>query len=228
MFSGLTQQSLNFLQDVYLNNSKTWFEDNRAIYETQLVTPFRALVEALTPTMLQIDEWFETKPAIGKTISRIHRDTRFSHDKSRYREHYWLVFKRSGQDWKASPCYFFEISPYWYRYGLGYYSANKQTMDIFRQEVKQNPTEFLTVSQCCEKPFELVGEMYKRPLIKDLPVDIANWYNRKNITVMATCEQLTDLFDANIVDMLSTRFSQLAPLYHYLMRVEFIKNIPSE
>ncbi|MCO6560073.1 MAG: DUF2461 family protein, partial [Gilliamella sp.] len=84
-FTGFSQAGLNFLQDAWIKNSKPWFEEHRAIYDNDLVKPFRLLVEQLTPEMLKIDEWFETRPAIGKTISRIHRDTRFSNDKSLYR-----------------------------------------------------------------------------------------------------------------------------------------------
>lgn len=101
------------------------------VYDRELLTPFRSLVDALSPAMLMIDPQFETRPAIGKTLSRIHRDTRFSHDKSRYRSRMWLTFKRPSKDWKLAPVYFFELGPDMLRYGLGYYSADKATMDLF-------------------------------------------------------------------------------------------------
>ncbi len=106
-FSGFSQQGLNFLQQVRIENDKAWFDGNRDIYDRELLAPFRALVEQLAPGMLAIDPQFETRPAIGKTLSRIHRDTRFSHDKSRYRSRMWLTFKRPSKDWKDAPVYFF-------------------------------------------------------------------------------------------------------------------------
>ncbi|MCX8580220.1 DUF2461 domain-containing protein [Gilliamella sp. B3482] len=224
-FTGFTQAGLNFLQDAWINNSKTWFDEHRAIYDNDLVKPFRLLVEQLTPAMLKIDEWFETRPAIGKTISRIHRDTRFSKDKSLYRSRLWLTFKRPNRDWKEAPAYFFEISPDCYRYGLGYYCASKQTMDIFREEILNDTEKFLKVIRCVKKPFELVGESYKRPLIKD--EKISKWYNRKNLAVMVTNNHIEDVLDGNLADKLAKGFKQLLPLYDYLMRVEMIKNIPN-
>lgn len=224
-FTGFTQAGLNFLQDAWINNSKTWFDEHRAIYDNDLVKPFRLLVEQLTPAMLKIDEWFETRPAIGKTISRIHRDTRFSKDKSLYRSRLWLTFKRPNRDWKEAPAYFFEISPDCYRYGLGYYCASKQTMDIFREEILNDTEKFLKVIRCVKKPFELVGESYKRPLIKD--EKISTWYNRKNLAVMVTNNHIEDVLDGNLADKLAKGFKQLLPLYDYLMRVEIIKNIPN-
>nr|WP_220224903.1 DUF2461 domain-containing protein [Gilliamella sp. ESL0443] len=224
-FTGFTQAGLNFLQDAWVNNSKAWFDEHRAIYDNDLVKPFRLLVEQLTPAMLKIDEWFETRPAIGKTISRIHRDTRFSKDKSLYRSRLWLTFKRPNRDWKEAPAYFFEISPDCYRYGLGYYCASKQTMDIFREEILNDTEKFLKVIRCVKKPFELVGESYKRPLIKD--EKISKWYNRKNLAVMVTNNHIEDVLDGNLADKLAKGFKQLLPLYDYLMRVEMIKNIPN-
>lgn len=224
-FTGFTQAGLNFLQDAWINNSKAWFDEHRAIYDNDLVKPFRLLVEQLTPAMLKIDEWFETRPAIGKTISRIHRDTRFSKDKSLYRSRLWLTFKRPNRDWKEAPAYFFEISPDCYRYGLGYYCASKQTMDIFREEILNDTEKFLKVIRCVKKPFELVGETYKRPLIKD--EKISTWYNRKNLAVMVTNNHIEDVLDGNLADKLAKGFKQLLPLYDYLMRVEMIKNIPN-
>lgn len=226
-FTGFTQTGLDFLQNVKIHNSRQWFAENRFIYDNQLVKPFRALVEELTPTMLQIDQWFETKPAIGKTLSRINRDTRFSKDKSLYRDRLWLTFKRPSKDWKESPCYFFEIDPEGYRYGLGYYCVPKQTMDIFRDEINQDHNKFLQVINCVKKPFELYGESYKRPLVKDLPPKIASWYNRKDLGVIASSNQIEDLFSKNLIQKLSKGFKQLIPLYDYLLKVEIIKNIPT-
>jgi Uncharacterized conserved protein len=209
-FSGFSQQGLNFLQQVWIENDKAWFDGNRDIYDRELLAPFRALVEQLAPGMLAIDPQFETRPAIGKTLSRIHRDTRFSHDKSRYRSRMWLTFKRPSKDWKDAPVYFFELGPDMLRYGLGYYSANKPTMDLFRHTLRQRPQHFLEVAACCRRPFELVGESYKRPLVKEQAAEIATWYNRKSFAVMVTDSEVEKLFSADLVPLLTGAFCSLS------------------
>jgi len=175
--------------------------------------------------MLTIDPQFETRPAIGKTLSRIHRDTRFSHDKSRYRSRMWLTFKRPSKDWKDAPVYFFELGPDMLRYGLGYYSANKPTMDLFRHTLTRQPQAFLEVADCCRPPFELVGESYKRPLVKEQAAEIATWYNRKSFAVMVTDSQVDKLFHPRLITELAEGFQQLEPLYQWLMRVETMKQV---
>lgn len=227
-FNGFSQHSLTFLQQVRQENDKAWFDDNRAVYDDSLVAPFRALVEDLSLTMLPIDEHFETRPAIGKTLSRIHRDTRFSHDKSRYRSQMWLTFKRPRKDWTDAPVYFFEIAPDFWRYGLGYYSATRDTMELFRQTLRDNPRAFLTVAQCLKPGFVLDGESYKRPLIKEQPEALANWYNRKSFAALCTRQDMDALFSADLVTTVAQGFRQLEPLYHYLMGIESMKRLTPE
>lgn len=77
-FRGFTEETIRFLHDVREQNSKEWFERNRPVYERELLEPMRDLVADLSDTMLFIDPELKTRPAVGKTISRIHRDTRFS------------------------------------------------------------------------------------------------------------------------------------------------------
>ncbi|MEC5343704.1 DUF2461 domain-containing protein [Brenneria populi] len=227
-FNGFSQQGLTFLQQVRQQNDKTWFDEHRPVYEKALLTPFRALVEALSLTMLPIDEQFETRPAIGKTLSRIHRDTRFSHDKSRYRSQMWLTFKRTRKDWTDAPSYFFEIAPDVWRYGLGYYSATRNTMDLFRQTVRGNPRRFLEVAGCLQDRFLLEGESYKRPLSKDLPAEVADWYNRKSFAAVYTSQDMEPLFSGDLAATLAQGFAQLEPLYHYLMNIETMKRAAQE
>ncbi|WP_413542266.1 DUF2461 domain-containing protein [Candidatus Symbiopectobacterium sp. NZEC127] len=227
-FTGFSQQSLTFLQQVRQENSKEWFDDNRAIYDETLVAPFRALVEDVGLTMLPIDDQFEIRPAIGKTLSRIHRDTRFSHDKSRYRSQMWLTFKRPRKDWTDAPVYFFEIGPDFWRYGLGYYSATRDTMELFRQTLRDSPQAFLAMAACLEPTFTLEGESYKRPLVKDQPEELATWYNRKSFAAMTTRQDMDALFSADLVTTLTQGFRQLEPLYRYLMGIESMKRLTPE
>lgn len=176
--------------------------------------------------MLEIDPLLETRSAIGKNLSRIHRDTRFSHDKSLYRSRMWLTFKRPAKNWTDAPVYFFEISPDTLRYGLGYYSASKSTMDLFRHTLKQRPAQFLEIAdECCQPPFALEAERYKRPLVKDLDPVIANWYQCKTFAVMVTDNDVEKLFHAGLVNLLAEGFRQLEPLYQWLMTVETMKQI---
>lgn len=101
-------------------------------------------------------------------------------------------------------------------------------MDVLRLLMRTEPKDFLAVAKCSKPPFELVGESYKRPLIKEQDASIANWYNRKSFAVMHTSQEMEMVFNDGLVSQLEKGFKQLAPLYHYLMRAEMIKRNPEE
>lgn len=227
-FKGFSQHSLTFLQQLRQNNTKEWFEEHRHIYTDTLLEPFRALVSELGFFMQQIDDMFEIRPGIGQTLSRIHRDTRFSHDKSPYRSNMWLTFKRTRKNWTDAPTFFFEIGVDWWQYGLGYYCASKTTMDLFRQSLRDNPKSFLKMAASLPPTITLEGESYKRPLIKDQPDELATWYNRKSFAVTSIHHDMETLFSNQLVRDLQQGFGGLEQLYHYLMQIEGLKKSAEE
>lgn len=217
-FSGFSQLTLQFLHDVRENNSKVWFEENKHLYQAYLLKPLQDLVSDLGKFMLTIDTFFEIRPKVDKTISRIYRDTRFSKDKSLFKNNMWITFKRPSKDWKDAPAYFFEIFPDWYRYGLGYYSASKNTMDNFRNSIDENPDKFLDLISFYKKGiFQLHGEKYKRLVPNDHPDEIQDWYQMKSFYL--SCDRPIDdtLFSLKLVDDLIKHFTVLKSLYQYLI-----------
>ncbi|UCE24610.1 MAG: DUF2461 domain-containing protein [Candidatus Zixiibacteriota bacterium] len=217
-FSGFSPETLKFLENLAANNSKPWFEKHRHEYEQFVLDPLRALVTDLSGFMMTIDPQLETRPAVNKTISRIYRDTRFSKDKSLFRNNMWIVFKRPGKDWKGAPGFFFEIFPDWYRYGMGFYSASPDTMRNYRRLIDQKPREFrkATAFLSRQKTFELAGELYKKVFDPVKPEAIQTWYQRRNLYLVSNHKINRRLFGTGIADELAKGFGTLAPLYHFL------------
>ena len=108
-FRGFTPEALQFLHDVKANNNKEWYEEHKPDYRGLLLHPFQDLVGDLSPLMSSVDPHIVTIPAVDKTISRIYRDTRFSTDKSRYRDAMWLAFKRSSKDGLKHPYFILKL-----------------------------------------------------------------------------------------------------------------------
>ena len=107
IFNGFPKRAVDFLRELRENNNKAWFEDHRGEYQEYLLKTLQNLCADLSEFMLTIDLHFEIRPAVGKTISRIYRDIRFSKDKSPFRSTMWITFKRQNNDWKDAPSYFF-------------------------------------------------------------------------------------------------------------------------
>lgn len=217
-----TPESFSFLSEVKRENNKGWFEAHRSAYEKTLLNPFRELVTVLTPLILSIDPEIEVRPVINKTISRIFRDTRFSRDKSLFRDSMWFIFKRPGSDWSRSiPGFYFEIMPGRYRYGMGYYSAAPKIMEAFRQKIDDKPEQFHTIIDTINRDgrYDLEGEEYKRPPVCVHDAFIRNWYSKKSFYL--ACNRSPDdlLYSGKIIKELESGFLLLAPLYSFLIDI---------
>jgi uncharacterized protein (TIGR02453 family) len=82
-FRGFTPDALGFLKRLARNNRRDWFERNRAVYEAEVREPLRALVEEMDVRLARIAPELTGDPR--RSIFRIHRDVRFSADKSPYK-----------------------------------------------------------------------------------------------------------------------------------------------
>ncbi len=219
-FSGFAPESLAFFRALSANNTKSWFEAHRGAYEEHLLEPLKALAAELSGFMLAIDQDLVTLPA--RAVSRIHRDTRFSRDKSPYKTTLWLTFKRPITEWRDAPSWFFEITADSYRFGMGFYGASKETMDRLREEIEHRPARFRkAVAFLGEQAiFAPEGEQYRRALRPELSEDLQEWHRRKNLYLVCNREPDMALFSRGLVGDLRQGFALLAPFYDYLWQVK--------
>jgi uncharacterized protein (TIGR02453 family) len=93
-FTGFGPKALAFFKALSFHQDKAWFEENRALYESDVLEPMVALLDDLT-------EAYAAKgiplKALGKrSVFRIHRDVRFARDKSPYKTHCGATLTRFG------------------------------------------------------------------------------------------------------------------------------------
>ncbi len=217
--NNFSPKTLDFLNGLQFNNNKAWFEAHKQDYENYLLDPLKELVVNLGGFMLDIDPDFEVRSAVNKTISRIYRDTRFSKDKSPYKTTMWVTFKKPVKDWQNKPSYFFELSASSYRYGMGFYCAGKEVMDNLREKMVAKTTDFQKAISfyANQQDFVVEGEKYKRLLSNDLPMDMQDWYQRKNLYLVCNKEIDDALFCKELVNNIKSGFTLVAPFYNYLI-----------
>src|SRR6266404_1974489 len=87
-----TQETFRFFRDLGRNNKKVWMDAHRDRYQSAVVQPFRRLLEELAPTVLELDDRFDTTGRTGANFSRINRDIRFAKDKTLYKTQMYLKF----------------------------------------------------------------------------------------------------------------------------------------
>lgn len=220
-FTGFSPYSLAFFEGLAANNTKAWFEVHRSDYEEHLLVPLKELVADLAPFMLSIDPDLITFPA--RVISRIHRDTRFSHNKSPYKTTLWLTFKRPISDWQDAPAFFFELGADSWRYGMGFYAASKETMDHLRQMIERNPVEFERMIAFLDKQdrFTVEGEQYKRIINPAVAERLRSWHQRKSVYLVCNRPSDRSLFKQEVLSELISGFTLLEPLYHSFSKLRF-------
>ncbi len=135
-------KTLDFLFENRLQDSRDWFLEHKDTYQAVLLEPMKDLVRSLTPVMLEIDAKVTTEPRVDKTICRLRRDTRYSHDKSLYRDTMWLIFKRGKMHGTEVPGIYFEITCDGFNYGCGFYHASAAYMNTMRRLILQGDPAF--------------------------------------------------------------------------------------
>lgn len=90
--AAIARETFQFFKQLGRNNSKAWMDANRERYQSDVVLPFRRLLEELAPSALKLDSRFDTTGRTGANFSRINRDIRFAKDKTPYKTGMYLKF----------------------------------------------------------------------------------------------------------------------------------------
>lgn len=221
-FKGFLPETFRLLLELEFNNNKPWFEENKPNYIKYVVEPFKQLVTELSSFMLAIDPNLETRPEVGKTISRVYRDVRFSKNKMPYKSSIWITFRRVGRSSVPDPCFFFEITPHLYRYGMGFYDTSKEALNRLRELIDDENPEFLKIDKLYRNQdvFTLEGDRYKKLYAGEKSEELLEWYQRKNIYFMCTRKPEERLFKSTLADHIKHDFELLVPLYWFLWKIK--------
>ncbi|HOC32581.1 MAG TPA: DUF2461 family protein [Ruminococcus flavefaciens] len=103
MFQGFSQEALDFLLGIRLNNSKEWFEPRKIIYTEKIFEPMKALAEELFVP-------FQDTEGMMYKAGRIYRDANFP-PYLHYRDTMWIYVRYDAWYWNKTPTLFFELSP---------------------------------------------------------------------------------------------------------------------
>lgn len=215
MFPGFPEETVRFFLDLRFHNETSWFHAHREAYETYVRKPFSEFIEAMTPTVMRIANDMETRP--NKCLARINRDIRFTRDKSPYRDHMWMLFRRSGEEREHAVMYWFELSPEVVEWGVGFWGYNRPAMDALRERMVKKPAEVRRVLRRCGIPDEtlhIYGDRYKsmKPPA-GMSADLAMLYPCKEIYVKRIGVPLGESYRPEIIDRVSEDFLRLKPLY---------------
>ena len=224
-----SKRTLEFLFENRMQDSKAWFDEHRTVYQKEVFAPLHDLVEGLSPLMSRIDPGLTTDPRVGKTICRIRRDTRFSRDKSLYRDHMWIIFKRGKMHGTEVPGIYFEISQHGFAYGCGFYHASPAYLATMRGRILRGDPLFAAAQKALagQTVFHLDGDCYKRPRFPDQPEALRDWLERKELSIDAESRDFPLLFSDQLLPKLLRDFEALAPVYRFLLETALENQHPA-
>src|SRR4051812_11704375 len=90
-FRGFSPEAMQFFRGLARNNNREWFQPRKAVFDEHVKQPMHALVEAVNAGMRPFAADYVTDPA--KAVYRFYRDTRFSKDKTPYKDHIAASFR---------------------------------------------------------------------------------------------------------------------------------------
>ena len=142
VFPGFPAEGLAFFSSLQRNNRREWFQPRKAIFESTMKQPMRELVVAVNSAMKSFAPDYVTDP--DKAIYRIYRDTRFSKDKTPYKDHLAASFSRRGD--KAGAGFYFAVSHKEVAIGGGIYMPEPETLRAMRHHVAERHEEYRKIA----------------------------------------------------------------------------------
>ena len=155
-----------FLRDLAANNRREWFKEHRERYEESVREPAQQFISDFGPRLRRISPHFQADPRpVGGSLFRIHRDVRFSRDKSPYKTHTGIQFRhRAGKDAHA-PGFYLHLEPENVFLGAGSWRPNGPSLLKIRKRIAEKPAAWQKVMDArgMAEGMDLEGDSLKRP-----------------------------------------------------------------
>lgn len=124
----------DFLQKLRHHNNREWFNEHKTTYQQEL-QHIESFAEALLAKM-NTHDLIET-PSGKKSLYRIYRDTRFSHDKTPYKTHWSGSFKRATKQRRGG--YYFHIEQGNSFVAGGFFGPVPADLKLIRDDIAFDP-----------------------------------------------------------------------------------------
>jgi uncharacterized protein (TIGR02453 family) len=157
-----TTNTFRFLLDLKDNNERAWFAEHKPRYEEHLKAPALRLIEDFAPLLAKISERFTASP---RSLYRIHKDTRFSRDKSPYKTYVGLHFRHERAKDAHAPGYYLHVEPGNVFAGVGIWHPDSDTLRRIREHLVEHPDDWKRAARGkgFKSVFELEGDKLSRP-----------------------------------------------------------------
>lgn len=223
-FAGFPSAALTFLRQLRRHNEREWFEAHRAEYEQLLRIPMRDFLEEFDVLLAG------TVPEIvadsKRSMFRIHRDVRFSRDKSPYKTHVscWAYHHDAGRGVGSvahgGAGFYVHLEPGASLIAAGIWMPPKAALDLIRERLLEHHREFATILNAAPLrrrfgPLSDEAMLVRTPRGVDPDHPSAEWLRYKSFTVSRPVDDAV-MTSPTLLKELARDLTTLAPLVRWL------------
>jgi len=157
-----TPKLFAFLRELAENNDRAWFAANKERYEHDVRMPSHRFISDFGTPLQKIAPRLVADPRpVGGSMFRIHRDTRFSRDKSPYKNHVGIhFFHESGKKAASVPGFYLHLQPGESFAAAGIWHPDPESLARIRNAIARGGGEWKALRKT-KLPIE--GGALKRP-----------------------------------------------------------------
>ncbi len=153
-FTGFRPAAFAFLRDLAVNQAKPWFEANRAVYQREVQGQAMALAEDVAAEFGRRD--LPLTGSAKRSTFRIHRDVRFSKDKSPYKTHTACVWMRPGFKKESGGVIYLHVADAGCFLAAGFWEVERPHLDAIRAAIRDQPEAYIAaVAEAAKAGLEL-------------------------------------------------------------------------
>ncbi len=224
-FAGFRPDALRFLRSLARNNKREWFEANRERYEREVKRPLAVLVEELDARFGEIAP--EIVGNAKRSIFRIHRDVRFSKDKSPYKTNAaaWFYHRDAGHSVGTRAAHggaglYFQIAPGDCMIAGGIWMPPSDALKTLRERIADDHESIARIlgAPTFRRAFGSLSEesvLTRVPRGFDPEHPAATLLRFKSFTVSRKLDE-EDLSSPRLPDVLARQYAKMLPLVRWL------------
>lgn len=218
-FRGFGPELAVFLEELRDNNDRDWFNANRDRYEGSVREPARAFIRTMAPALAAVSSHFRADDRKqGGSLMRVHRDTRFSRDKTPYKTNVGIQFRHAlGRDVHA-PGFYVHLEPGGAFLAAGVWRPDSSALSMIRTRIGEEPDTWRRIRDAAafRASFRLGGDSLKtmpRGFAKDHP--LAEDLRRKDFIAIHEMP-LPDALGPDFADGAAARMRDASALVRFL------------
>jgi uncharacterized protein (TIGR02453 family) len=219
-FTGFSAEGLAVLAGLRTDNTREFFEANRAAFELGVLEPAKSLVIDLGERLRTVAPDLTADPRVDRSIFRLHRDVRFSPDKAPYKTQQAMFWWEGASKQTASGFY---LSVSGDAVGLGVGLMRIADLNRWRAAIADNVTGSAFEDALTAVEVELGAATDLTPALKRVPRPYPQehprerWLRHKGFRVAIDVDLPPEAATPEFVDWCATRFMSFAPLHRWLV-----------